>query len=102
MVFLTPNAHARLRQLLEEHPEEHVVRIEVHEVDERRLGLNITLEEAPQPEDHVEDLNGLTLAVAGPSLDRLDGATLDYNDVDGFRLQHPTPPAKELRVISLN
>jgi Fe-S cluster assembly iron-binding protein IscA len=102
MFTITQAARTRLQQLLAEHPEEHVVRLAVKDVDEERLALSITLEDAAKPEDSVQEIQGLTMAMAANSVARLDGATLDYTDSAGFHLQHPTSPVQQLRVISLN
>jgi Fe-S cluster assembly iron-binding protein IscA len=102
MVFITPAAVERLHGLLTEHPDEHVVRLVVADLDENRVGLNITLEGTAQDDDEIEEVQGLTIAIARNSVARLEGVTLNYSASDGFRLEHPSPPARELRVISLN
>lgn len=102
MVFITPAAVERLRGLLTEHPDEHVVRLLVADLDENRIALSITLEGTAQDDDEIEEVEGLTIAIARNSTGRLEGVTLDYSASEGFRLEHPSPPARELRVISLN
>jgi Fe-S cluster assembly iron-binding protein IscA len=102
MLIITPSAHTRLRQLLAEHPEEHVVRLAVKELDDQRIALNITLEDSAQTDDMVQDEHGLTIAIAPDSVARLDGATLHYSDSHGFHLQHPESPVEQLHAISLN
>lgn len=101
MVIITPEADAVLKTLLAEHPEERVVRLAVKDLDTERIAISITLEQVPQPEDRVQENEGLTLAIAADSIVRLDGATLQYTD-HTFRLEHPTPPLRELRLISPN
>jgi Fe-S cluster assembly iron-binding protein IscA len=102
MVFITPSAVQQLQGLLAEHPEEHVVRLVVADLDHERIALSIALEDGTQEDDEVEEVEGLTIAIARNSVARLEGVTLDYSASDGFRLKHPSPPARELRVISLN
>lgn len=102
MVILTTAARARLEALLREHPEERLVRIAVTDVDEQRLAMSLTLEGEPHPDDEVMDLQGLTIAIPRASMERLAGVTLDYTDSGAFQFRHPTPPQRELRVISLN
>ena len=102
MVFITPAAVQRLQSLLADHPEEHVVRLLVADLDHERVALSITLENTAQEDDEIEEVEGLTIAVARNSTARLEGVTLDYSASDGFRLEHPSPPARELHVISLN
>jgi Fe-S cluster assembly iron-binding protein IscA len=101
MLIISPEARAVLQNLLIEHPEERVVRLAVRDLDEQRLAINISLEQAPYPEDRVQENQGITLAIAADSVSRLDGATLQYAD-HAFRLEHPNPPLRELRLISPN
>jgi Fe-S cluster assembly iron-binding protein IscA len=101
MLIITPAARAVLMGLLVEHPEERVVRLAVKDLDEARVAISITLEQAPEPEDRVQENQGLTLAIAADSILRLDGATLQYTD-NTFRVEHPNPPLRELRLISPN
>lgn len=101
MLIITPEARAVLHNLLVEHPEERVVRLAVKDFDEQRIAINISLEQGPQPDDRVQENEGMTLAIAANSVTRLDGATLAYSD-NAFRLEHPTPPLRELRLISPN
>jgi|ERR1044072_1605601 len=102
MIFITPAAVGRLQGLLSDHPDERVVRLIVTDLDEHRVALSITLEATSQDDDEIEEVEGLTIAIARSSAARLEGVTLDYSTSDGFRLQHPSPPTRELRVISLN
>lgn len=101
MLIISPAAHEVLQNLLVEHPEERVVRLAVKDLDEQRIAINISLEHAPQPDDQVQDNQGMTFAIAADSVSRLDGATLEYTG-SVFRLEHPTPPLRELRLISPN
>jgi Fe-S cluster assembly iron-binding protein IscA len=101
MLIVTPAAHAVLRNLLIEHPEERLVRLAVKDLDEARVAISISLEHAPHPEDRIQENQGIILAIAADSVSRLDGATLEYTD-NSFRLEHPNPPLRELRLISPN
>ena len=101
MLIISPAAREVLQNLLVEHPEERVVRLAVKDLDEQRIAINISLEHAPQPDDHVQDNQGMTFAIAADSVSRLDGATLEYTG-SVFRLEHPNPPLRELRLISPN
>jgi Fe-S cluster assembly iron-binding protein IscA len=102
MVFITPAAGTRLQRLLADHPAEHVVRLFVTDLDHERIALSITLEDKAEEDDEIEEVEGLTIAIARNSVTRLEGVTLNYSASEGFTLQHPSPPARELRVISLN
>src|SRR6185436_17591411 len=99
MLIITPAARAVLMDLLVEHPEERVVRLAVKDLDEVRVAISITLEQEQEPEDRVQENQGLTLAIAADSIQRLDGATLQYTG-NTFRVEHPNPPLRELRLIS--
>jgi len=56
MLNLTWTAIERLRKLIEEHPEDPVVRITLRDLDDQRLSLAITLEPAIQEEDEVQHI----------------------------------------------
>ena len=101
MLIITPEARAVLQDLLVEHPDQRVVRLAVKDLDEQRLAVNISLEHAPYPEDRVQENQGITVAIAADSVSRLDGATLQFAN-NAFHLEHPTPPLRELRLISPN
>ncbi|MGC3972838.1 MAG: hypothetical protein QM771_00440 [Nitrospira sp.] len=97
MLNLTWTAIERLRQLIEEHPEDPVVRITLRDVDAQRLSLSITLEPAALEEDEVQHIEGLTIALDRPSVHRTSGMTVDYQAGKGFTFVHP--PADELGLI---
>lgn len=86
---MTPSTIHQLRKLIAEHPEDPIVRLTVKEMDETRLRFRITLEVAPQPDDEVQVCDGLTLAIDARSAPRLDGITLDYQELEGFKFLHP-------------
>ncbi len=102
MLHVTWNAVAHLRTLVEEHPEDPVVRVMVRDLDDRRLSFSIVLESAPQPEDEVQHLDGLAVAVDRASVHRMDGMTLDYDATKGFTFLHPPPADLTLGMPSTN
>ncbi|MDE3019221.1 MAG: hypothetical protein KGO52_15015 [Nitrospirota bacterium] len=103
MIIVTPSAINKLKALLLEHPEEKVVRITVKDLDDRRLTFGLTLEEAAQPEDDIQVIADLTVAVERRSATRMDGMTVDYREREGFTFLHPTQPDDlTLRPASLN
>ena len=103
MIAVTPAAIRQLRKLVAEHPDDPIVRLTLHDLDEQRLGLGITLEAMPQPDDEIQDCDGLTVAVEARSAARMDGITLDYREPEGFKFLHPTDAGEDLlRHISLN
>jgi Fe-S cluster assembly iron-binding protein IscA len=89
MIFLTEQAVTKLKVLILEHPEDPFVRLMVRDLDEARLSYNITLEDKIQPDDEVQEVKGLTVAVEGRSAPRMQGITLDYQEPDGFKFIHP-------------
>ena len=89
MIFLTEQAVRKLKVLILEHPEDPIVRLMVRDLDEARLSYHITLEDKVQPDDEVQEVKGLTVAVAGRSAPRMQGITLDYQEPDGFTFIHP-------------
>jgi Fe-S cluster assembly iron-binding protein IscA len=105
MVTITPPAVGRLKTLLAEHPEDPVVRLTLKDLDDHRLAFNITLEAKPQPDDAVQTISGLTVAIGANSAPRLDGITLDYRESDGFIFHHPAQGQQDpggLHFLNLN
>ena len=88
MISVTVAAIAKLKAIQVHHPEDPVVRISVRDVDHSRLSFNITLEAATQPDDNVQEVDGLTIAVDRLSTPRMEGVTVDYSESDGFRFVH--------------
>jgi len=97
MLNLTWTAIERLRKLIEEHPDDPVVRITLRDVDAQRLSLSITLEPAAQEEDEVQHIEGLTVALERGSVHRTNGMTVDFQTDKGFSFVHP--PADDLGLI---
>ncbi|MBX3234982.1 MAG: hypothetical protein KF814_02415 [Nitrospiraceae bacterium] len=89
MLHLTWHAIERLRTLVTEHPEDPIVRVQVRDLDERRLSFSITLESMALPDDELQHIEGLTVAVARGSVHRMEGITLDYESGKGFAFIHP-------------
>lgn len=103
MIIITPAARRQLLQLIADHPEDPVVRLSLKDLDHERMAFSITLEAAPRPDDAVQTLDGLQVAVEGQTATRLDGITMDYAEPGGFRFLHPEKAEKDtLRVINLN
>jgi Fe-S cluster assembly iron-binding protein IscA len=103
MIIITPAAQRQLLQLIADHPEDPVVRVSIKDLDHERISFSITLEAVPRPDDAVQNLDGLQVAVEGSSATRMDGMTIDYAEPDGFRFVHPgSVEQSKLRVINLN
>jgi iron-sulfur cluster assembly protein len=88
MISVTVAAIARLKAIQVHHPEDPVVRISVRDIDPSRLSFSITLDAATQPDDNVQEVDGLTIAVDRLSAPRMEGVTVDYSESDGFRFLH--------------
>ena len=100
---LTQSAIERLKALIHEHPEDPIVRVQVKDLDEQRLSFSITLEDRVQPEDKVQIVDSLTVAVPNSSEARMEGITMDYQEPGGFKFHHSENPNDlRLNVISLN
>ena len=106
MIKVTKSAVVKLKALIVEHPEDPIVRVKVRDLDEARLTFNITLENKTQPDDQIQELDGLTVAVEAQSAPRMDGITLDYQESGGFKFIHPEPTEHKdtfkLDLINLN
>jgi Fe-S cluster assembly iron-binding protein IscA len=88
MIAVTVAALAKLRAIQVHHPEDPVVRISVRDLDDSRLSFSITLEANSEPDDDVQQIDGLTIAVARRSAPRMEGVTVDYTEAEGFRFLH--------------
>ena len=88
MITVTIAAIAKLKTIQVNHPEDPVVRISVRDLDDSRLSFNITLEANTQPDDDIQQIDGLTIAVNRRSAPRMEGVTIDYTEADGFRFLH--------------
>ena len=103
---ITRPAIQKLQALIVEHPEDPIVRIQVHDQDEEKITFRITLEDKTQPEDEVQVIDQLTIAVEGRSAPRMVGVTLDYQEGRGFSFAHPDAPDHHddfpLNLINLN
>jgi Fe-S cluster assembly iron-binding protein IscA len=103
MMHVTPAAHHHLMQLLSEHPEERLVRIEMKDIDDHRIAFNIALESDEKPDDAVQVCDGLTIAVAANSVARMQGVVVDYSSTSGFTFIHPAASQdNSLGLIHLN
>jgi Fe-S cluster assembly iron-binding protein IscA len=90
MIHVTGAAVTKLQALLLENPDESIVRITLKDLDDERLVFSITLESTPQPDDRIQEADGLTLAIGPEAVLRMDGITLDYQPSHGFRFHHPS------------
>ncbi len=88
MIAVTIAAIAKLKAIQAHHPEDPVVRISVRDLDHSRLSFSITLEANTQPDDDVQQIDGLTIAIDRRSAPRMEGVTVDFTEADGFRFLH--------------
>jgi len=103
MIRVTPSAIRELKTLLIEHPEDPIIRLSVKDLDDNQIGFRITLEDSIQPDDEVQHIDGLTIAVEGQSISRMDGIILDYQKPGGFKFHHPEPQEEfKLDLFNLN
>ena len=85
---LTPAAITQLKAIQLHHPEDPIVRISVRDVDQSRLSFSITLEADTQPDDAIQQVKGLTIALDQRSAPRMERVTVDYTEAGGFRFLH--------------
>ena len=88
MIAVTGAAVAKLKAIQIHHPEDPIVRISVRDVDDSRLSFSITLESNTEPDDVIQQVDGLTIAMDRLSATRMEGVTVDYTETGGFRFQH--------------
>ena len=88
MIAVTVAAIAKLKAIQVHHPEDPVIRISVRDLDDSRLSFNITLEANTQPDDDIQQVDGLTIAMDQRSAPRMERVTIDYTEADGFRFLH--------------
>jgi len=88
MIAVTIAATAKLKAIQIHHPEDPIVRISVRDVDDSRLSFSITLESNTEPDDVIQQVDGLTIAMDRLSATRMEGVTVDYTETDGFRFHH--------------
>lgn len=100
---LTRSAAERLKALIREHPEDSIVRVQVRDLNEQRLSFSITLEDRAQPNDEVQIVDGLTMAIPIAGAANMNEIVMDYQEPDGFKFQHGDHQNDpRLNVISLN
>jgi Fe-S cluster assembly iron-binding protein IscA len=92
MMQVTLSAIEKLKALIKEHPEDPIVRVTLRDLDDTKLSFSIVLDNTAQPDDDVQELDGVTIAIEGQSAPRMDGITLDYREPDGFKFLHPDDP----------
>jgi iron-sulfur cluster assembly protein len=88
MISVTIAAIAKLKAIQTHHPEDPIVRISVRDLDDSRLSFSITLEANTQPDDDVQQIDGLTIVLDRRSAPRMEDVTVDYTEADGFRFLH--------------
>jgi len=88
MIAVTLAAIAKLKAIQIHHPEDPIVRISVRDLDDSRIAFSITLEANARPDDDVQQVDGLAIAVDRRSAPRMEGVTVDYTEADGFRFLH--------------
>ena len=88
MIAVTLAAIAQLKAIQAHHPEDPVVRISVRDLDESRLNFSISLEASTQPDDDVQQIDGLTIVVDRRSALRMERVTVDYTEANGFQFLH--------------
>ncbi|HEX4967420.1 MAG TPA: iron-sulfur cluster biosynthesis family protein [Nitrospiraceae bacterium] len=88
MITITLAAIAQLKAIQLHHPEDPIVRISVRDLDDSRLSFSITLEAHTQPDDDLQQVDGLTIAVDRRSAPRMERVTIDYTEASGFRFLH--------------
>jgi iron-sulfur cluster assembly protein len=88
MIAITVAAITQLKAIQAHHPEDPVVRISMRDLDDSRLSFSITLEATLQPDDDVQQIDGLTIAVNRQSAPRMERVTVDYTEATGFRFLH--------------
>jgi Fe-S cluster assembly iron-binding protein IscA len=88
MIAVTIAAIAKLKAIQIHHPEDPIVRMSVRDVDDSRLSFSITLESNTEPDDVIQQVDCLTIAMDRLSATRMEGVIIDYTETDGFRFQH--------------
>ncbi len=89
MIKMTQAAIDQLKAIMLEHPEDPIVRIMIRDLSEAQLQYSITLEDVTQPDDDIQEIAGLTVAVEATSAPRVDGVMVDFDDMKGFAFTHP-------------
>ncbi|HIC05114.1 MAG TPA: hypothetical protein EYN18_00670 [Nitrospirales bacterium] len=89
MIKMTQAAIDQLKAVMLEHQEDPIVRMTIRDLNEAQLQYSIILEDKAQPDDEVQEIDGLTVAVEGQSVPRVDGVTVDFDAIKGFTFIHP-------------
>ena len=88
MIAISLAAAAQLKAIQVHYPEDPVVRISVRDLDDSHLSFSLTLEVNTQPDDDVQQIDGLTIAMDRRSASRMERVTVDYTETAGFRFLH--------------
>ena len=89
MIKMTRAAIDQLKAVMLEHPEDPVVRVTVRGLSDAQLQYSITLEDMTQPDDDVQEIKGVIVAIEAQSAPRMDGVTVDFDVDKGFTFIHP-------------
>jgi iron-sulfur cluster assembly protein len=92
MITLTPEAIAKVKEILAERKEEAGLRIAIIGGGCSGFQYQMTLDKEPQENDEVMDMEGLKVFVDTKSLLYLNGTTVDYvngSNGSGFKFENP-------------
>jgi iron-sulfur cluster assembly accessory protein len=92
MITLTPEAIAKVKEILTERNEEAGLRIAIIGGGCSGFQYQMTLDKEPQENDEVMDMEGLKVFVDSKSLLYLNGTTVDYvngSTGSGFKFDNP-------------
>lgn len=92
MITLTPEAIAKVKEILAERKEEAGLRIAIIGGGCSGFQYQMTLDKEPQENDEVMDMEGLKVFVDTKSLLYLNGTTVDYvngSNESGFKFDNP-------------
>lgn len=92
MITLTPEAIAKVKEILEERKEDAGLRIAIIGGGCSGFQYQMTLDKESQADDQVTDMDGLKVYIDKKSLLYLNGTTVDYVDGSngsGFKFDNP-------------
>ena len=96
MITLTPEAIAKVKEILAERKEEAGLRIAIIGGGCSGFQYQMTLDKEPQENDEVIDMEGLKLFVDSKSLLYLNGTTVDYvNGANGSGFKFDNPNSRD-------
>ena len=92
MITLTPEAIAKVKEILEERKEDAGLRIAIIGGGCSGFQYQMTLDKESQADDQITDMDGLKVFIDKKSLLYLNGTTVDYVDGSngsGFKFDNP-------------